>query len=131
MTYEQTWIDGLNRGDVSVADQVFAPDCVIHMSGSPTPDLGLSGFKQMVGGLLAAFPDLRLTIEDFVVAGDKVTTRWSAQGTHTGPLGPVPPTGKRIKVDGLILDRVAGDRVVERWEIWDQMSMMQQLGLLG
>jgi hypothetical protein len=46
--YERTWIDGLNRGDVSVADDVFAPNCVIHIAGSPDPNLSLSGFKQML-----------------------------------------------------------------------------------
>ncbi|HYN10812.1 MAG TPA: ester cyclase [Vicinamibacterales bacterium] len=53
--YERTWVDGLNRGDVSVADKVFAPDCVIHINGSPERNLGVDGFKQMVSGLLAAF----------------------------------------------------------------------------
>ena len=129
--YQQAWVDGLNRGDVSTADKVFAPDCIIHISGSPEPNLGLAGFKQMVAGLLAAFPDIRFTIEDQVVSGDKKTTRWTGEGTHTGPLGEVKPTGKRMKIDGLILDRVVGDRVAERWEQWDQMGMMQQLGLLG
>jgi predicted ester cyclase len=129
--YQQAWFDGLNRGDVSAADRAFTPDCVIHITGSPERNLGLPGFKQMVAGLLAAFPDLRFTTEDQVVAGDNVTTRWTAEGTHTGPLGEVEPTGKRIKIDGLILDRVVGDRVAERWEQWDQVGMMQQLGLLG
>jgi predicted ester cyclase len=104
---------------------------VIHITGSPERNLALAGFKQMVAGLLAAFPDLRFTIEDQVIAGDKVATRWAAEGTHTGPLGEVPPTGKRVRIDGLILDRVVGDRVVERWEQWDQMGMLQQLGLAG
>jgi predicted ester cyclase len=129
--YEQVWVDGLNRGDVSVADRAFTADCIIHITGSPERDLGLPGFKQMIAGLLAAFPDLRLTIEDQIVAGDKVATRWTAEGTHTGPLGEVQPTGKRVKVDGLILDRVVGDRVAERWEQWDQVAMLRQLGLFG
>ena len=129
--YERTWIDGLNRGDVSVADVVFAPHCVIHMAGSPAPNLSVGEFKQMVAGLLTAFPDIRLTIEDQVITAGKVATRWIAEGTHTGPLGQVPPTGRRMRIDGLILDHVDGDRVVERWEQWDQAGMLQQLGLLG
>lgn len=129
--YERTWIDGLNRGDVSVADEVFAPQCVIHMAGSPEPDLSVSGFKQMLAGLLAAFPDLRLTIEDQVITADRVATRWTAAGTQTGPLGDIKPTGRRILIGGLILDHVSGDRVVERWEQWDQAGMLQQLGVLG
>jgi steroid delta-isomerase-like uncharacterized protein len=128
-TYEQTWVDALNHGDVSVADEIFAADCVIHINGSPEPNLGLAGFKQMVAGLLAAFPDLHFTIEDQIAVGDKVATRWVAEGTNTAALGDVPPTGRRVRVDGLILDRVTDGRVVERWEQWDQMGMMQQLGL--
>ena len=127
--YEQTWLDGLNRGDVSIADEVFAEDCVIHINGSPDPNLDVAGFKQMVAGLLAAFPDLRFVIEDQIVTGDKVATRWVAEGTNSAPFGNVPATGRPVRVGGLILDRVVDGRVVERWEQWDQSGMMQQLGL--
>lgn len=126
---ERTWIEGLNRQDVLAADRAFAPDCVIHINGSPEPNLSLSGFKEMIGGLLGAFPDLRITVEDQIVAGDKVATRWTAEGTNSGPLGTVPATGRRIKISGLILDRVVDGKVAERWEQWDQMAMLQQLGL--
>jgi predicted ester cyclase len=85
----------------------------------------------MLAGLLAAFPDLRLTIEDQVITADRVATRWTAAGTQTGPLGDIKPTGRRILIGGLILDHVSGDRVVERWEQWDQAGMLQQLGVLG
>lgn len=126
---QRAWIEGLNRGDVSAADRVFASDCVIHINGSPEPNLPVSGFKEMMRGLLGAFSDLRLTVEDQIVAGDKVATRWTAEGTHSGPLGPVPATGRRVRVSGLILDRVADGKIAERWEQWDQMAMLQQLGL--
>jgi steroid delta-isomerase-like uncharacterized protein len=127
--YERTWVEGLNRGDVSAADRAFAPDCVVHINGSPEPNLSLGGFKEMMSGLLSAFPDLRLTVEDQIVAGDKVATRWVAEGTNSGPFGPVPATGRRIRIGGMILDRVVDGKVIERWEQWDQMAMMQQLGL--
>ena len=127
--YEQTWIDGLNRGDVSAADEVFTADCVIHINGSPDPNLGVEGFKQMVAGLLAAFPDLRFTIEDQVVAGNKVAIRWIAEGTNSAPLGTIPATGRSVRVGGLLMDRVVDGRVAERWEQWDQAGMLQQLGL--
>lgn len=128
--FERRWVEGLNRGDIAVADETFAPDCVIHITGSPDPSLSVQGFKQMVAGLLTAFPDLHFTIEDQIVTGDKVGTRWTADGTNTGAFGEVPATGRRVHVDGLILDRVENGRVVERWEQWDQMAMMHQLGLL-
>ena len=128
-TCQQTWIDGLNRGDVSVAGEVFTADCVIHINGSPDRNLSVAGFKAMMTGLLAAFPDLHLAIEDQIVAGNKVATRWVAEATNSGPFGSVPATGRRVRVDGLILDHVTDGRVVERWEQWDQAGMMQQLGL--
>jgi steroid delta-isomerase-like uncharacterized protein len=128
--FERRWVEALNQGDVAVADETFTRDCVIHITGSPEPSLSVAGFKHMVSGLLAAFPDLHFTIEDQIASGDKVATRWTAEGTHMAALGEVPPTGRRIHVDGLILDRVENGRVVERWEQWDQMAMMRQLGLL-
>jgi steroid delta-isomerase-like uncharacterized protein len=127
--YERTWIEGLNRGDVSIAERVFAPDSVIHINGSPEPNLNVDGFKQMIAGLLAAFPDLRITVEDQIVAGDKVATRWTAEGTNSGAFGPVSATGRRVRIGGMVLDRVVDGKVVERWEQWDQMAMLQQLGL--
>ncbi len=76
--YERIWIEGLNRGDVSVADEVFAPNCVIHIAGSAEPNLSVAGFKELVEGLLAAFPDLQIMVEDQIVSGNKVATRWLA-----------------------------------------------------
>jgi predicted ester cyclase len=77
-TYEHRWVDGLNRRDISSADNAFAPNCIIHINGSPEPNMGLEDFKGMLKGLLSAFPDLQFTIEDQVITGDKYTTRWTA-----------------------------------------------------
>ena len=88
--YERTWVDGLNRGDVSVADKVFAPNCVIHINGSPERNLGVDGFKQMVSGLLAAFPDLHFTVEDQIVAAIK-SRHDGSQQAPTAPLSAVSP----------------------------------------
>jgi predicted ester cyclase len=89
----------------------------------------VGSWKEFVGGLLTAFPDIRFTIEDQLVQGDRAAFRWHATGTHTGPLGAAPPTGKAISVDGLILDQMVAGKVQERWEQWDQSVMLQQLGL--
>lgn len=124
--YQRKWVDGLNRGDPSAADDVFTSDCLIHITGSPVLDV--ASFKQMIAGFCAAFPDLHFTMTDQVAAGDKVAIRWVAEGTHTGPLGAAPPTGKRVRMEGVLFDRVVDGRVAERWEQWDQPAMLQQLG---
>jgi steroid delta-isomerase-like uncharacterized protein len=128
--YLRNWLDALNRGDVSAAEETFAPDCVIHITGSAEPLRGPAAFAQFVGGMIAGFPDVRFELEDQLESGDVVAYRWSATGTHTGPLGNVPPTGKRVRVDGMAFDRLAGGKVVERWEQWDQTAMLRQLGLM-
>jgi len=129
LEYEQKWVDGLNSGNVSVADEVFQPDCTIHINGNPQLDLSLDNFKQMLGGLLVAFPDLHFTINDQFTSAEKVCTRWTATGTNTGPFGEMQPTGKRIEIEGHIIDYIVNERVAKRWELWDQMAMMQQLGI--
>ena len=128
MEYQRIWIEGLNCGDVSAADEAFLPDCVVHFTGVAEPFHGVGPWKEFVAGFLRAFPDLRFTMEDQLVQGDLVAFRWRAAGTHTGPLGPAPATGKRIAIDGLIIDHVVGGKVQERWEQFDQSLMLQQLG---
>jgi steroid delta-isomerase-like uncharacterized protein len=128
MEHERIWIEGMNRGDVSAADVVFAPDCIVHITGVAEPLRGVGPWKELVAGLLRAFPDLHFTVEDQLVQGDRVAFRWRASGTHTGPLGAAPPTGKPVVLDGLIVDRMADGKVRERWEQWDQSLMLQQLG---
>lgn len=126
--HQRIWIEGLNRGDVSAADIAFAQDCVVHITGVAESLHGVGPWKELMAGFLRAFPDLHFTIEDQLVQGDRMAFRWHAIGTHTGPLGAAPPTGKRVALDGLIIDRVAGGKVLERWEQWDQSLMLQQLG---
>src|SRR4051812_10119628 len=128
--YEQKWVDGLNSGDISVADEIFLADCVIHINGNPQRDLSLNNFKQMLAGLLGAFPDLHFTINDQFTFGEKVSTRWTAKGTNTGPFGEMQATGRAVEIEGLIIDHIVNGRVAKRWELWDQMAMMQQLGLV-
>ena len=130
LEYQRIWIDGLNRGDLSAADAAFAPDCVVHITGVVAPIRGIGAWKELVAGLLRAFPDLHFTIDDQLVDADRVAFRWHATGTHTGPLGAAAPTGKTIAVDGIIFDYVVGGKVQERWEQWDQPVMLQQLGFV-
>jgi steroid delta-isomerase-like uncharacterized protein len=127
--HQRIWVEGLNRGDVSAANRVFATDCTVHITGVAQPIHGVAAWKEFMAGFLTAFPDLHITVEDQITDGNRVAMRWRATGTHRGPLGPVPPTGRPAAVDGLIIDHLEGGMVTERWEQWDQSVMLQQLGL--
>jgi steroid delta-isomerase-like uncharacterized protein len=117
-----------NRGNLAVVDEVAARDFVIHL---PDADIhGPDGAKQYVAALRGAFPDLHIAIDDQVAEGDKVVTRWSARGTHTGAFQGIPPTGKQGRMTGIDIDRIADGKVVECWVNSDDLGLLQQLGVI-
>jgi steroid delta-isomerase-like uncharacterized protein len=117
-----------NQGNLAVVDELAASDLVIH---SPSGDIhGPAGAKQYVAALRAAFPDLHITIEDQIAEEDRVVTRWSARGTHTGEFQGIPPTGKPGRVTGIDIDRIADGKVVECWTNMDDLGLLQQLGVV-
>ena len=79
--------------------------------------------------MLTAFPDLHFTIEDHINGGERVATRWVAEGTNTGPFRRRATDRQADSGGGLIFDRVLDGRVAERWEQGDQPAMLRQLGL--
>jgi steroid delta-isomerase-like uncharacterized protein len=121
--------EAFNAGDLNGAVAVFAPNAVIHNSGAPGP-LNVEGFKQFGGVFRVAFPDGKLTIDDLIVEGDKVVSRISYRGTHTGDMLGIPPTGKSVTMSAMIIDQFAEGKIVESWRLFDQLGMMQQLGLV-
>ncbi len=108
-------------------DQFIAPNCVDHAAPPGFPK-GLEGAKQMLGMYLGAFPDVAVTIEDMVAEGDKVVARFAIRGTHQGSFMGIAATGKRVAFSGIDIVRVSGGKIVEHWESFDQLGLMQQLG---
>ena len=114
--------------DPETLDEVYSPDVVWH---NPEGDLrGLEEAKQFVAMFKTAFPDMRATVEDVVAEDDKAVTRVTIRGTHQGETEEFgPPTGRQMEGQGLSLHRVEGGKIVEEWNSWDNLSLMQQLGL--
>ena len=120
------WVESLNRGAPALAE-TFAADAAVRLVGHPDVHDPPS-FGAALGGLAAAFPDLRIEIVELSAEGDTVAFRWLGRGTHTGPLGAVAPTGRTVEFEGLIVDRLQGGKVVRRWEQYDRLWLLQQLG---
>jgi steroid delta-isomerase-like uncharacterized protein len=110
-------------------DKFIAADTVDHELPPGFP-AGREGTKAFLGVFLNAFPDTNMTVEDQIAEGAMVVTRWVATGTHTGELMGIPATGKKVKVEGVDIHRVSGGKIVEHWGQFDQMGMMQQLGVV-
>ena len=78
----------------------------------------------------SAFPDAHFTIEDQIVEGDKVVTRYTATGTQKGELMGIPPTERRVTVTGINITRLDGGKIVEGWTNFDALGMLQQLDVI-
>lgn len=117
------------NGDTRAADEVLAPDYLDHDIPGTSGDGGREQIKQAVLGVRVAFPDIRPRLHELVAEGDLVSVRVTAQGTHTGgPFMGIEPAGKRMLWKEQHLFRVAGDRIVEHWGIFDMLAILQQLG---
>ena len=117
-------------GKFEIADELVDKNFVGHDVASPEPIRGAEGLKQQAKGYRDAFPDLQLMIEEQIAEGDMVATRWTASGTHKGDLFGISPTGKQTTVGGMTIDRFMGGKVVESWDNWDALGLMQQLGAI-
>ena len=119
-----------NRGNISLVDELFAPDFVEHEELPPGIPPGREAVKQLTTMFRSAFPDFKATIDDIVAEGDKVVIRQTWSGTHKGEFMGVPPTGKSVSFGVIDIVRIAGGKLVEHWGQMDMMSMMQQLGAI-
>ncbi len=115
--------------NLDIIDEVYAPDLVWH---DPDRDIkGSEEAKQFMSMYKTAFPDLSTTVEDLIAENDKVVTRWTVRGTHQGEIEEFgPPTGRQVEIKGITIHRVEGSKIVEEWNTYDNLSVMQQLGLM-
>ena len=124
-------LEAFGQGKMGVVDQVVAANHVSTGPGAlPGMANGPEGTKMFIGVYRTAFPDVHFKIEEQIAEGDTVVTRWSSGGTHKGVLMGIPATGKSASVTGVTIDRFANGKIVSTWAIFDQMGLMQQLGII-
>jgi steroid delta-isomerase-like uncharacterized protein len=120
---EEIW----TRGNLEVADEVFAADILNHVLPPGLPE-GREGMKAIVAYARSAFPNLKLMVEDIISEGDRVACRWTSLGTHEGELWDIPASGNQVAMTGVTIFRVANGVAVEHWVNSDDLGMMQQIG---
>jgi steroid delta-isomerase-like uncharacterized protein len=118
----------LSRGRFELAEQLYAKDFInhgIHRDASLEEDqAALKGWHQ-------AFSDISIVPEKLIAEGDLVAIYWIARGTNTGTGNGLPATGKKAELAGITIWRIVDGKIKEEWSAFDQLSMMQQLGLLS
>lgn len=119
-----------NRHDLDVADRYVAADCVDY-SGFPGQPDGLAGMKARWTMLFNAFPDFKITIDDLVADGDKVSMRAAGRGTHHGQFFGVPATGNPVEFTEINISRIVNGKMTEHWAERSNLAVLQQIGAIN
>ena len=127
--FRRTYEELLNQGVLDVADELIAPDFINH-EAPPGMDRGPESMRGLANMLRTAFPDLHFNIEELVAEGDIVAGRLTMSGTHKGPLMGMPPTERSMRQAHMHFVRFREGKAVEQWGVRDDLSMMQQLGVI-
>ncbi len=119
----------LNEGKIESTDEFFWENMVEQVP-LPGQGPGVEGLKDVLRGMRAAFPDMYWKVEEQIAEGNKVVTRFEWTGSHRGEFLGVPATGRRVKVWGIVIDRLDGDRIQDTRIIMDTLGLMAQLGAI-
>lgn len=114
-------------GDFERWKALVAPDYVCRNPAAPHP-LTADEVARRIGELRAAFPDLSVRVEDLFGEGDRAVARVVLRGTHRGPFLGVPPTGNRVEVGWIEIDRFENGKIAETWYWIDMLGLLHQIG---
>jgi steroid delta-isomerase-like uncharacterized protein len=120
----------INAGDIDGFGQQLADDYVEHdeIPGLPPTKEGVLQYFRF---MLAAFPDMRMDVQDVIASGDKAVARLRVSGTHMGDFAGIPATGNPVSVNNIDIFRFSEDGLAcEHWGVVDQLTLMQQLGVI-
>ena len=120
-----------NKGDLSVADELCAPDIVrTEPPSTGAVTNGIEELKQFVVAVRTAFPDVKITIDRGMIArANRVTAQWTFSGTHQGEFMGVAATGKKVTNTGISILTFAKGKIVADSAMWDPLNLWRQLGV--
>jgi steroid delta-isomerase-like uncharacterized protein len=119
-----------NEGNVDAVDDIVAADAINHDAYNPYASEGAAGAKKSITMYREAFPDISFELGVQIAEGDYVATPWSGTGTHEGPIMGIEPSGNSSTVTGIVIDRIEDGKIVESWNSWDTLGMMQSIGAI-
>jgi steroid delta-isomerase-like uncharacterized protein len=124
--YEDVW----NKRKLELVSDLISPSHALHDNNFPGSSVGPEAYRAQMATYLAAFPDLRFTVEDIVAEKDKVAASWSLSGTHKGEIWGVRPTNKKMCLDGITIHHIANGKIIDSYISSDALGLMRQLGLV-
>ena len=126
--FHDAFANGGNAEFISkMIDEIAEPGVTDH---APVEATGTQMLKELFARIHRVFPDLQVTVEDMIEEGDKVAGRNTLTGTHRGEYMSLPPTGKTITYNEIIIFRFVNGRIAEVWGVVDVFSQLKQLGVI-
>ena len=120
----------INTASEVLAAELISPSAIFHVPGRSEPLLGPAGYLATIGMMRGGFPDIRWTLEEMIADGDKVVVRLTITGTQLGPWGPLPPTGKPVRFEEIVILRFVDGKVVQQRGLPDNLAALRQLGVV-
>ena len=133
MVVKRFFAEVCNGRQIGAAQALFAPGHRYYDPSIPGVADGPGGIVQPGGPVLpyqSAFSDAHWHVEDVLADRDLVVTRWYGTGVQDGDLPSIPAAGGQVHVPGIWWQRLAGGQIVESWQVWDTLAMLQQLGAI-
>ncbi len=123
--------EAMNARRYELLDDIVATDFVRHCQATPQANVtSLDEFKEFLRQDDATFPDSVQTPVYLVAEGDMVAGWLTYEGTQLGPMGPFPPTGRKMRLEFGAFMRIEQGRIAELWVTWDNVAALAQLGHL-
>ena len=118
----------INRGDLSIVDELVSKDYVLHTATGV--EMGLDAYRKNLAAIFQIYPDFKITIESVVAEEDLVAHYFRWEGTYRGESGGRDIAGKRVTVRAMAISRFDDGKIVEEWTLHDRLGLYQQLGIV-
>ncbi len=126
------WMDELwNRRNVEAARHMAHSDGTVRSVATLSDDA--KGFEEFLGIyrlFTAAFPDLRVTVDEVICVNSKLASRFTFRGTHLGDFQGIPPTGNKIEFEIFGWSYMTRGKARESYNLPDQFTLLRQIGVM-
>lgn len=125
--FEEVWNQGRMQTVLELLDEHATG---FGQAGHGTGIHGPADFIPFAQRLRAAFPDIKISVEEAFGDSQNAAVRWSADMTHTGDALGIPPTNRKVHITGMTMVHMKDGKIIAGWDNWDQLAMMQQIGVV-
>ncbi len=126
------YVKARNEANLSLLDGIYSPEVIVHDPSQPQDIIGLPALKAQYSNTHAAVPDVKFSLDEMYLKGDKIVWIFTMSGKITRPfrtpMGELPPTGRSFRFCGVAVDRIVGGKIAEEWVYFNVLDILLPLG---